>query len=230
MIGQTGVLDIVLKKIANRVVNTLDIVACAIIFEHDRTLSERPVANSTSNSAAAIFAYSKKISCPRTPVLLQSGCEQTCALPLTHRVRYIHLQYFIQRNFPTTFLLPITLEEKLYGHLIIYDRQCALYVDAEEELIEEFCAQIILAIESQVLSKRLKNHSLPLRNDEKIIELYDSVNQLLFSVTIIAESLPDLWQQWRCERRQWLEQLRDATGSALSAIRALSQELNELES
>ena len=128
------------------------------------------------------------------------------------------------------FLLPIISRKITHGHFIIYGEHCAFYVEIEEELIREFSYQIILAVESQCLYKRLITHSVQLHNNAKVAELYDSVNQLLFSATIIADSFPHLWQQLLCERRHWLVQLQQATGSALMAIGTLSHELNKLES
>ncbi len=230
MIGQIYVLESVLKQIASRVVNTLDIVACTIIPEYDSSVNELIVEKKLHKKETIVFACSEKFCKPLSSKLLHSEFQREPIFSSAHAHRCAQCQHLMRRNFQETFLLPIVSRKKSYGYLVIYKEQYTFYVEIEEELIKEFSCQIILAIESQCLYKRLINHSVQLDSNAKVAELYDSVNQLLFSVTIIADSLPHLWQQLTCERRLWLDQLRQATESALTAVGTLSQELNELES
>ncbi len=230
MIGQIYVLESVLNQIARRVVSTLDIVACTIIPEYDDTLNELIEEKRLNKADTIVFACSEKFCNPLSFELLPSEFQQKDITSATHGSRCAQCQHLMRSNFQATFLLPIRSRKKLYGHLIIYGEQCAFYIEIEEELIKEFSYQIILAIESQCLYKRLINHSDQLHSNAEVAELYDSVNQLLFSVTIIADSFPHLWQQLTCERRFWLDKLRQATDSALTAIGTLSHELNNLES
>ncbi len=56
-------------------------------------------------------------------------------------------------------------------------------------------------------------------------DLHDAVTQTLFSTTLIAEVLPDLWEMNRDEGLRRLEELRQLTRGALAEMRTLLVEL-----
>lgn len=56
-------------------------------------------------------------------------------------------------------------------------------------------------------------------------ELHDAVTQTLFSATLIAEALPDVWDRHPEEGRRGLEELRYLTRGALAELRAMLLEL-----
>jgi signal transduction histidine kinase len=56
-------------------------------------------------------------------------------------------------------------------------------------------------------------------------DLHDAVTQTLFSATLIAEVLPDLWKKNRTEGDRRLEELRSLTRGALAEMRTLLVEL-----
>jgi PAS domain S-box-containing protein len=58
--------------------------------------------------------------------------------------------------------------------------------------------------------------------------LHDAVNQSLFSAGLIAEVLPDLWEQDQEDARRSLEDLRNLTRGAIAEMRMLVSELRPL--
>src|SRR5690606_2802442 len=56
-------------------------------------------------------------------------------------------------------------------------------------------------------------------------ELHDSVTQSLFSMSLLTQALPELWELDRDEGRRSLEQIRDLTRGALAEMRELLYEL-----
>jgi len=56
-------------------------------------------------------------------------------------------------------------------------------------------------------------------------DLHDAVTQTLFSTTLIADVLPDLWAMNQAEGQRRLEELRDLTRGALAEMRTLLVEL-----
>ena len=56
-------------------------------------------------------------------------------------------------------------------------------------------------------------------------ELHDAVTQTLFSASLIAEVLPQIWEQDPEEGRRRLEDLRQSTRGALAEMRTLLLEL-----
>jgi len=57
-------------------------------------------------------------------------------------------------------------------------------------------------------------------------DLHDAVNETLFSASLIAEVLPQLWDKDQAEARRSLEDLRRLTKGALAKMRGLLAELN----
>jgi PAS domain S-box-containing protein len=57
-------------------------------------------------------------------------------------------------------------------------------------------------------------------------DLHDSVTQALFSASLVAEVLPQVWQRDRGEAMEALEELRELTRGALAEMRALLLELH----
>lgn len=58
-------------------------------------------------------------------------------------------------------------------------------------------------------------------------ELHDTVNQRLFSMSIIADILPDLWETKPTKALAMLDQLRELTQGALEEMRTFLRELRE---
>jgi signal transduction histidine kinase len=56
-------------------------------------------------------------------------------------------------------------------------------------------------------------------------DLHDAVTQTLFSTTLIADVLPDLWALNQAEGQRRLEELRQLTRGALAEMRTLLVEL-----
>jgi signal transduction histidine kinase len=56
-------------------------------------------------------------------------------------------------------------------------------------------------------------------------DLHDAVTQTLFSATLIADVLPDIWEMNETEGKRRLEELRQLTRGALSEMRTLLVEL-----
>jgi signal transduction histidine kinase len=56
-------------------------------------------------------------------------------------------------------------------------------------------------------------------------ELHDAVTQTLFSASLIAEALPELWDLDETEARKSTEELRQLTRGALAEMRTLLLEL-----
>jgi signal transduction histidine kinase/streptogramin lyase len=82
-------------------------------------------------------------------------------------------------------------------------------LNAANELLREKATQDAVAAERTRLAR----------------DLHDAVTQTLFSATLIAEVLPDLWEKNRQEGDRRLEELRQLTRGALAEMRTLLVEL-----
>jgi signal transduction histidine kinase len=85
--------------------------------------------------------------------------------------------------------------------------------------------QIGVAIENAHLFEQAEETAAAAERTRLARELHDSVTQTLFSASLIAEVLPDLWQINQSEGWRRLEELRQLTRGALAEMRTLLVEL-----
>ena len=85
--------------------------------------------------------------------------------------------------------------------------------------------QTALAIENARLIDKVKETAVIQERSRLARELHDAVTQTLFSTSITAEVLPEIWDQDPEEGRRKLEELRDLTRGALAEMRSLLIEL-----
>ena len=85
--------------------------------------------------------------------------------------------------------------------------------------------QLAVAIENARLAERGQQLAVLEERRRLARELHDSVTQSLFSMSLLAQVLPDLWEIDREEARAGLSQIRDMTRDALAEMRALLFEL-----
>jgi len=88
-----------------------------------------------------------------------------------------------------------------------------------------FSDQVALAIENARLRLQAEQAAVIAERNRLARELHDSVNQSLFSTSLIAEVLPRLWDRNQEEGRQRLEELRQLTRGAMAEMRTLLFEL-----
>ncbi|HEX9373615.1 MAG TPA: GAF domain-containing protein, partial [Roseiflexaceae bacterium] len=85
--------------------------------------------------------------------------------------------------------------------------------------------QLSAAIENARLAERGRQLAVLEERRRLARELHDSVTQSLFSMSLLAQVLPELWEVDPAEARAGLVQIRDLTRSALAEMRALLVEL-----
>ncbi len=72
---------------------------------------------------------------------------------------------------------------------------------------------------------QLKEAAAAAERERLARELHDAVTQALFSASLIAETLPQVWERYPQEGRRGLEQLRQLTRGTLAEMRSLLLEL-----
>jgi signal transduction histidine kinase len=130
-------------------------------------------------------------------------------------------------------LIPLMVGIQRIG-LVILGRPIARPWDTEDlTLYQTTAAQLALAIESRrqhrLLSERSSQLAVLEERRRLARELHDSVTQSLFSMSLLSQVIPDLWEIDREEARQALAQIRDLTRGALGEMRALLFELRPAE-
>ncbi|MCU0490457.1 MAG: GAF domain-containing sensor histidine kinase [Chloroflexaceae bacterium] len=130
---------------------------------------------------------------------------------------------------PALAFIPLLVGGQRTGLVILSYRQPYSWREGELRRYQVTAAQLAIAIESR------RQHLLLAQNGRQLAvleerrrlarELHDSVTQSLFSMSLLTQVLPDLWELNQEEARAGLRQVRDLTRSALGEMRALLFEL-----
>lgn len=121
--------------------------------------------------------------------------------------------------------IPIVVRERIYGGLVLYYVEPQAFSPDEIELAGVFSSQIALAIDNARLRNQIERVAISAERDRLARDLHDAVTQILFSASLIAEVLPELWDTNPAEARHSLEKLRLLTRGALAEMRTLFLEL-----
>jgi len=112
-------------------------------------------------------------------------------------------------------------EEKLSREKLA--RQEADYRQMLENRITERTEELNTA--NELLQKKAAQEAVVAERTRLARDLHDAVTQTLFSATLIADVLPDIWSMNREEGYKRLEELRQLTRGALAEMRTLLVEL-----
>ncbi|MGM0401355.1 MAG: PAS domain-containing protein [Chloroflexota bacterium] len=127
--------------------------------------------------------------------------------------------------FQTLLAMPITIQDEMYGGMVLYYTDPRSFSTEEKELAAAFGDQIALAVENSRLREQVRQAAISAERSRLARELHDSVTQALFSASLVAETLPRLWQRKPEEAMKGLEELRNLTQGALAEMRTLLLEL-----
>ena len=121
--------------------------------------------------------------------------------------------------------VPLAVEDHRYGVISLYYHQPHEFDDDQVALATAFADQTALAIENARLREQAEQAAVIEDRQRLARELHDAVTQTLFSASLIAEVLPDLWEADPEEARDRLSQLRRLARGALAEMRILLVEL-----
>jgi PAS domain S-box-containing protein len=121
--------------------------------------------------------------------------------------------------------VPIVVEDRVYGGIVLYHGEPRVFSDEEVELAAVFSDQVALAIESAWLREQVEEAAAAAERTRLARDLHDSVTQALFSASLVAEILPQVWQRNPEEAWEGLEELRLLTRGALAEMRTMLLEL-----
>jgi len=121
--------------------------------------------------------------------------------------------------------LPLSAGGVIHGGLVLFDADEASMSEEDLVLASSLADQAALAIANAQLRDRAKEMAAAAERSRLARELHDAVTQMLFSASLIAEVLPDLWESDADEGRQLLQELRQLNRGALAEMRGLLLEL-----
>ncbi len=121
--------------------------------------------------------------------------------------------------------VPLIIEEQVEHCIAFYYTELKAFSEEELGLAVALADQAALAIENARLQERAKELAVVEERQRLARDLHDAVSQTLFSASLIAETLPDLWGISPDEVGELLQKLRQLSRGALAEMRALLMEL-----
>jgi two-component system nitrate/nitrite sensor histidine kinase NarX len=121
--------------------------------------------------------------------------------------------------------LPIQLEDELFGVFNVAFVKPRLIGEGDRRLFTSLAQRAALAIDNAQLYEQTEELAVVEERSRLARELHDAVTQTLFSASLIAEILPELWASDPEEGRQLLQELQQLSRGALAEMRTLLLEL-----
>jgi len=160
----------------------------------------------------------------RSPVVVLNGCgipadrggaEST--LPMQFEA--------LPSPFHALLVVPIAVHEEVYGCLLLFYTMRWQFAAEDVALASAYADQIALAIANARLQTHIAQAATEAERARLAGDLHDTVTQELFSASLLAQALPQLWDQHRAEAEAALGQLHAITQSGLATLRLLLLEL-----
>ncbi len=121
--------------------------------------------------------------------------------------------------------VPLMAKRKLVGAFTVGTYTARCVAPEELSLLAAIGQQIGVAVENARLYQEAEETAAAAERTRLRGELHDAVTQTLFSASLIAEVMPDVWEADEDEGRRRLEELRQLTRGALAEMRTLLVEL-----
>jgi PAS domain S-box-containing protein len=137
---------------------------------------------------------------------------------------YDQLAHALER-YKSVLAVPMLVGGELYGGLTMYYPERRDFTPEDIALAEDLADHLSLALENARLRESAEESAASAERSRLARDLHDAVTQTLFSASLIAEVLPQLWERNPEEGRKRLGQLRDLTRGALAEMRTLLLEL-----
>jgi signal transduction histidine kinase len=131
----------------------------------------------------------------------------------------------LARRFQSLLSVPLVIKGEPVGALTLYYTRARNFQKEDIDLAAAFGDQTALAIENARLREQVKEEAITAERSRIASDLHDSVTQMLFSASLIAEVLPNVWNRSQVEGQQALEELRHLTRGALAEMRSMLLEL-----
>jgi signal transduction histidine kinase len=131
----------------------------------------------------------------------------------------------VMSHYQAWLAVPLIVKGQVFGAILMFYSQPRDFSEEEIGVALTFSDQVALAIENARLRQQAEQAAVIAERNRLARELHDSVNQSLFSTSLIAEVLPRLWDRNQEEGRQRLEELRQLTRGAMAEMRTLLFEL-----
>jgi two-component system nitrate/nitrite sensor histidine kinase NarX len=121
--------------------------------------------------------------------------------------------------------VPVVAGKTTIGILSVNDASEGRYSPNHVQLVSAFSDLAALAIERERYYRQSEQLAVIGERERLARDLHDAVTQTLFSINLLADALPRLWDRDPKEGRQRLDEMRQMTRGALAEMRTLLLEL-----
>jgi signal transduction histidine kinase len=146
--------------------------------------------------------------------------DQATALPAPF------VEFCLENDFDSLILAPLTIRQSVTGVLCVaVSKPLQDFIKLEVDLVEKMAFDLAnLDHDATLLDRALALATTDERN-RMARDLHDSVTQVLFSITLLAEVLPQIWRLDPEQGLQKLDKLRQLARGALAEMRTMLLEL-----
>ncbi|MFO7698837.1 MAG: GAF domain-containing sensor histidine kinase, partial [Anaerolineae bacterium] len=130
-----------------------------------------------------------------------------------------------REGFELVVTVPLMTKGRLLGILDLVSREPRELMREEINLLAGIGQQVGMAVENALLYEQAEEAAAAAERSRLARDLHDAVTQTLFSASLIADVLPQVWAQDPVQGRQQLEEVRLLTRGALAEMRTLLLEL-----
>jgi nitrate/nitrite-specific signal transduction histidine kinase/PAS domain-containing protein len=121
--------------------------------------------------------------------------------------------------------VPMKSKSAVIGVLNVESDRTNAFDESDLTVLQSLAHQAAIAVENVRWYERVQQLAVMEERSRLARDLHDAVTQTLFSASLIAEILPDLWESDQVEGRQLLGELRQLSRGALAEMRTLLLEL-----
>jgi signal transduction histidine kinase len=123
-------------------------------------------------------------------------------------------------------IAPIRSNGKILGFLSLDSATPGYFTQAHAERLQTFADQAAIAIQNARLLDRAKRAAVMAERNRLASELHDTISQTLWSMSLITERLPAIWEIDKEEGQRSLSTLHQLSQHALAEMRSLLLELH----
>ena len=148
--------------------------------------------------------------------------EPILVLDVSKEPRYVWMEGSQTRS---ELALPIKAKGRVVGVLDVQSNRVGAFDESDLTVLQALAHQAAIVIENARLYEQAQRLAVLEERSRLARELHDAVTQTLFSASLIAETLPALWESDQEEGRQLLKELQQLNRGAMAEMRTLLLEL-----
>jgi ligand-binding sensor domain-containing protein/signal transduction histidine kinase len=221
-------LDQVLQSLVDVAVDILKADKSSVfVRDEERDGWRMVVARGFSPQAMAILSFARgeglvgRVAAAGEMVMVEDGLTD-----MRHREERPELaEVLLGEEIRSYMFLPIRIGDAVFGVFNVDFTKPRAFGKDEVRLFMALAQRAALAIENAQLYEQTQELAVVEERNRLARDLHDAVTQTLFSASLIAEALPELWESDQEEGHQLLRELRQLSRGALAEMRTLLLEL-----